>query len=340
MKTTDFAECLSTFLTMYLPSRNLSSNTIMSYRDTFKLILIFTEKQYRIAAERLTLKTFNSSFVEEFMIWLKKRGSSISTRNQRLAAIHAFIKYIKIKKPEYLFENQRILNISSLKRPQSDLPYLLPDSIQAVLNQIDTTTKYGRRDAVLLSLLYDSAARVQELIDLRVRDIRIDKPYTITLTGKGNKTRSIPISSNTAEIIKKYLIENHLLTPEKYDYPLFVNHQRQKLTRAGITYILRKYCDLAKARNILITNIISPHIFRHSRAMHLLQAGINLIFIRDFLGHAHVTTTEIYAKADTEMKRAALEKVNIPVDAKLPDWTKDKKLMDMLTNLCVIDKIE
>lgn len=180
----------------------------------------------------------------------------------------------------------------------------------------------------------------QSIIFLNLKIKIIIKPYTITLTGKGNKTRSIPISSNTAEIIKKYLIENHLLTPEKYDYPLFVNHQRQKLTRAGITYILKKYCNLAKGNNVLITRCISPHAFRHSRAMHLLQAGINLIFIRDFLGHAHVTTTEIYAKADTEMKRVALEKVNIPIDAKLPDWTKDKKLMDMLINLCAINKIE
>jgi len=187
---------------------------------------------------------------------------------------------------------------------------------------------------VLLSLLYDSAARVQELCDLCVRNVRIDKPYTVTLTGKGNKTRSVPISSNTTEILKTYMAENRLLLSEKQDFPLFFNHQLHKLTRAGITYILKKYCDMARVDHPLIPKLISPHILRHSRAMHMLQAGINLIYIRDFLGHAHVTTTEIYAKADTEMKRAALEKVNICLETNLPDWAQDKTLMVMLQELC------
>jgi len=336
MKTTDFAECLSTFLTMYLPGqRGVSENTIKSYRDAFKLILSFTEEQYHIPAERLTLEKFNSDFVEDFLTWLEKeKGNSISTRNQRLAAIHAFIKYIKLKKPEYLYQNQKILDISSLKKPEPGFSYLMPDYVAVVIAQTNRSCQFGRRDAVLLSLLYDSAARVQELCDLCVRNVRIDKPYTVTLTGKGNKTRSVPISSNTTEILKTYMAENRLLLSEKQDFPLFFNHQRHKLTRAGITYILKKYCDMARVDHPLIPKLISPHILRHSRAMHMLQAGINLIYIRDFLGHAHVTTTEIYAKADTEMKRAALEKVNICLETNLPDWAQDKTLMVMLQELC------
>ena len=336
MKTTDFAECIHLFFMVYLPAtRNVSENTIKSYRDTFKWILTFSEEQQHIPAERLTLSNFNSDFVENFLAWLEKdKGNSISTRNQRLAAIHAFIQYVKLKKPEYLYQNQKILAIRSKRKPQPELAYLLPDMLQSIIRQTDRTCKFGRRDTVLLSLLYDSAARVQELADLLVRDIRIAKPYTVTLTGKGNKTRSVPVSTNTAELLKAYMTENRMFSFEKQDYPLFFNHQHNKLTRAGIAHILKKYCDAARKENPVIPKRVSPHVFRHSRAMHMLQAGINLIYIRDFLGHSHVTTTEIYARADTETKRAALEKVTIRMEVDLPDWTEDKSLMAMLRELC------
>lgn len=335
MRTTDFAECLTAFLSMYLPGRNISENTIKSYRDTFMLILVFSEEKCRISSEKLTLAKFNHGFVDQFLNWLDKdRENSISTRNQRLAAIHAFIKYIKIRKPEYLFQNQQILGITSLKKPQPELSHLSPVIVKAVIDKTNMTTRYGRRDAVLLSLLYDSAARVQELADLRVRDVRTTKPYTVTLTGKGNKTRTIPISTNMAELLKNYIMENQLSSNVKLDFPLFSNHQGHKMTRAGITYILQKYCDMARLDNPLVPNRVSPHILRHSRAMHMLQAGINLIYIRDFLGHVHVTTTEIYAKADTEAKRTALEKANISIDTDLPAWENDKPLMAMLKEMC------
>jgi site-specific recombinase XerD len=135
-------------------------------------------------------------------------------------------------------------------------------------------------------------------------------------------------------LLQAYIAENRMFTPEKMDYPLFFNHQNQKLTRAGIAHILKKYCDAARKKNPLIPKSVSPHILRHSRAMHMLQAGINLIYIRDFLGHAHVTTMEIYTRADTEMKRAALEKVAVRMDVDLHDWTEDKSLMAMLRELC------
>jgi site-specific recombinase XerD len=336
MKTTDFAECLHSFFTVYLSgTRNMSENTIKSYRDTFKWILTFSQEQRHIPAERLTLSVFNSDFVENFLTWLKKdRNNSISTINQRLAAIHAFIQYVKLNKPEHLLQNQKILAIRSKKRPQPELTCLLPDTVQSIIQRTDRTCKFGRRDAVLLSLLYDSAARVQELADLCVRNVRVAKPCTVTLTGKGNKTRSVPISTNTAELLKSYMNENRMFASEKQDYPLFFNHQHHKLTRAGIAHILKKYCDAARKENPMVPETVSPHVFRHSRAMHMLQAGINLIYIRDFLGHVHVTTTEIYARADTETKRAALEKVNIPIKVDLPDWTEDKSLMTMLKELC------
>ena len=336
MKTTDFAECLLSYLTMYLPGQaGLSENTIMAYRDTFKLAIIFAEKERGLKAERLTLNDFNAEFVSDFLTWLEnERGCSISTRNQRLASLRAFAKYARTRKPEYLMESQKITDLKTKKKPTPMLSHLSSDHIEEIISQVDVSDKYGRRDKVLLSLMYDSGARVQEVCDLRVRDVRIAKPYTVRLTGKGCKTRAVPIMASTADCLKKYITEFCLDSFEKADAPLFCNHQHGKLTRAGVAYILRKYCDSARKINPLIPLKVSPHILRHSKAMHMLQAGINLVYIRDFLGHVHVETTEIYVKADTETKRKALERSQISINPDLPDWEEDKSLMAMLINLC------
>ena len=136
------------------------------------------------------------------------------------------------------------------------------------------------------------------------------------------------------DILGKYIAENDLSSAGKLDYPLFSNHQHTKLTRAGVAYLLKKYCDAARKENPLIPLLISPHVMRHSKAMHMLQSGVNLIYIRDFLGHVHVKTTEVYARADTEMKRTAIENAHIRMELNLPDWENDKTLMTMLTELC------
>ena len=323
-------------MTMYLPGQvGLSENTIMAYRDTFKLTLLFAEEKHQLKPEKLTLAVFNAEFIADFLNWLEKeRHCSISTRNQRLAALRAFAKYARTRYPEYLMEAQKIIDLRTKKCPKPTLSHLASDVVQDILGQISTTDKYGRRDLVLLCLMYDSGARVQEICDLCVRDIRLKKPYTVTLTGKGCKTRTVPIMAATTNLLMNHLTENRLSTPEKADYPLFCNHQRGKLTRAGITYILKKHCDSAREVNPHVPMKISPHIFRHSKAMHMLQVGVNLIYIRDFLGHTHVETTEIYAKADTEMKRKAIENAHIQIDMDLPKWTTDTDLMSMLVNLC------
>ncbi len=336
MKTTDFAQCLASYLTMYLPGQlGLSENTIMAYRDTFKLTLLFAETKYHLRPEKITLADFNADFIADFLRWLEQeRGCSAATRNQRLAALRAFARYARTQHPAYLFESQKIMDLKAKKAPAPAISYLSPDDVQSIFAQTDTSTKYGRRDMILLSLMYDSGARVQEICDLRVRDVRLQKPPTVTLTGKGCKTRFVPIMASTACALSGYFSDNGLFRPEKADQPLFLNHQRGKLTRAGVTYILKKYFDAAKKVNPALPQKISPHILRHSKAMHMLQAGINLIYIRDFLGHAHVETTEIYAKADTEMKRKAIETARIMTDPDLPAWTDDKDLMAWLTNLC------
>jgi site-specific recombinase XerD len=186
----------------------------------------------------------------------------------------------------------------------------------------------------LLCTLYDTGARVQELIDLRACDVMLENPAVITLTGKGSKARRVPVMKNTAELLKRYLMEQNLDKQWKSQYPLFTNSQHNKLTKEGVAHIICKYADAARKTSLLIPTNIRPHMFRHSKAMHLLQAGVNLIYIRDFLGHVDLKTTEIYARADTETKRKALENAYPDlVDSNLPDWSKDEALLSWLSEL-------
>jgi len=205
-----------------------------------------------------------------------------------------------------------------------------------VLKQPDRNTPPGRRDLLLLTILYDSGARVSELTDLLVRDVRLTQPATITLTGKARKVRHVPLMSKTASLLRDYMAERQLSAAHRLDHPLFFNSRNQKLTRAGVSYVINKYVKAAgKHKAVLLPDTVSPHMFRHTKAMHLLQANVNLVYIRDFLGHASVTTTEIYARADDRMKRLALEQAYSPsVVDELPAWQDDMNLMKWLQSLC------
>jgi len=227
-----------------------------------------------------------------------------------------------------------VIAIPIKKTTKKTVEYLTVKAMKLLLEQPDKHTPKGRRALTLMSLLYDTGARVQELIDLRVCDVKLEEPPIIILTGKGSKTRRVPILKNTVSILKNYLLENDLEKDWKNEYPLFTNNQNHKLTREGVNYIIRKYVQLAKESSTIIPPRVNAHMFRHSKAMHLLQAGINLIYIRDFLGHVDLKTTEIYARADTETKRKAIEK-SAPdlIDSNLPDWSKDDTLLLWLSKL-------
>jgi len=198
--------------------------------------------------------------------------------------------------------------------------HLSADGIKLLLEQQDKSTSRGRRDLALLSLMYDSGARVQEIIDLTVKDFTMGGNPTLTLLGKGKKVRRVPIMKNTATIVEKYMSENKLNLPHKSEYPLFMNPQNNKLTKQGVAYILGKYARTAHSVSDKVPAKINCHMLRHSKAVHLLQAGINLIYIRDFLGHSDIKTTEVYARADSVTKRKALEKAYPElVDSNLAD---------------------
>lgn len=341
MKVTDFSLFLTKYLGEYLPGqRNVSHNTIRSYSDTFRLFLHYCEEEKGINTEKLTLSKFDAKLVSDFLNWLEtERKCGPRTRNQRLAGIHSFVRYIQPDVPMYLKEMQRILGIPNKKMETPSLGYLSVEATSALFKMPESESKAGRRDLMILVLLYDTGARVQELVDLTVRDVRTMSPATVTLHGKGRKIRSIPIMSDTNKMMIQYLREQRLMNrPEMLDFPLFFNRKHEKMTRAGITYILNKYFCAAKANNpqIVFPDRITPHVLRHTKAMHMLQSGINLIYIRDYLGHVNVSTTEIYAKADAEIKRKALEASAIK--ARLPetdqgDWCTNKSLMEWLKDL-------
>ncbi|NSW92739.1 MAG: site-specific integrase [Firmicutes bacterium] len=338
MKPTDLAKYLTRYLTSYLPdTRGLSTNTIASRRDTFALFFSYLQDEKKINPSKAHISSLDAETVTGFLDWLENtRGCSASTRNLRLSALKAFFLYIQTQTPDHMYLCQQIAALPLKKCPGKSIEYLTLDGIKAILDVVDTATPAGRRDLVLLSVLYDSAARVQEIADLKVGDIRLPKPSTIRLTGKGNKTRVVPLMDSTARLLHQYLDENTLHPVEHYNHPVFKNRSGTKLTRAGITYILDKYVTIAKqSYPALMPKDISPHSFRHSKSMHMLQAGVPLIYIRDFLGHAEISTTEVYARCDSSQKRKAIEAAypNIQVSA-LPSWQSDDGLMNWLKSLC------
>ena len=195
-------------------------------------------------------------------------------------------------------------------------------------------TKKGRRDSVLLSVLYDTGGRVQEVCDLVVRNIRLESPAEITLTGKGRKTRFVPLMDNTVSMLRGYIAENRLDAVGKESSPLFFNQQHGKLSRGGVTYVLQKYASLAHGQDRTIPVKLTPHILRHSKAMHLYKSGSNLIYVRDILGHVDISTTDIYAKMDMDTKREALERAYPEIiPGEYEDWNDNPDIMDFLDSL-------
>ncbi len=336
---TDFAKYLTKFFTEYLVGeRGASSHTIRSYRDTFTLVLTYMDKVKHIAADRLTLTHFCRESVLDFLDWLQKeRECTNSTRNQRLAALHSFFKYMQYEDVRHIGQWQSILSIKVKKQgKRSFINYLTVDGIKFLLKQIPVNTKEGRRNLALLALLYDSGARVHELIDLSPSSLNLNKPCYVTLLGKGNKKRIVPLQNEQIRLLVSYMNENHLDNLAYNQRPLFANNRGEKLTNSGVTYILNIYVNNARIlKPDLIPEKISPHTLRHSKAMHLLQSGVNMVYIRDILGHVSIQTTEIYARADSKQKREALEAAYtniIPVQANEAIWEKDSKLKEWLRN--------
>jgi integrase/recombinase XerD len=332
---TDFAVFLRRFLTAHLAGlRGYSPNTIVSYRDAFKLLICYFRDERSTPPEKLTLELIDAAAITGFLAWLRtSRHNTASTSNQRLAAIDSFFTWMQSQDPARMACYQDILAIPAKKHDRPAMAHLTVEQTRQLLALPDRSTRKGRRDATLLATLYDTAARVQELADLTVRDIRLDDPAMATLTGKGRKTHHVPLGANTAALLTAYLAERHPDNPGHDDHPVFLNQHRSTLSRGGISWILRKY--QAQATDPALANAhLSPHILRHSRAMHLYDGGVPLPYIRDILGHVDLSTTEIYARASTEAKRKALEAAYADVvTADLAEWNQNPELLSWLASL-------
>ena len=340
MNDSKFSYFITKYFSTYLPGdRGLSVNTIASYRDTFKQLLLFLKDIQNIPPSKMTLDCLTAKTVKQFLAHLECKGKSISTRNQRLAAIKAFATYLLYEDPARMLQYQQIIKIKAKKSTEPMISYLSLEGLAALLRQPDVSTKHGYRDMLLLSLLYDSGARVSEIVQLRVGDLRLLSPCTVLLHGKGGKDRIVPLSDKTAQLIEAYLQREKLKSSEYNCRLLFTNPQGKQLTRMGVSYILGKYAnEIRLIDEALIPKPFTPHCIRHTKAMHLLQAGVPLIYIRDFLGHSQIKTTEIYAKADSEQKRIALVNAypNLISEANevCNRWKEDSDLVAWLEKLC------
>jgi integrase/recombinase XerD len=330
---------LAKFFTDYLAGeRAASPRTVASYRDALKLLLIWFKDAERIPPEKLRLADIDRPRILRFLGWLEtERRCSAATRNQRLAVIKSFCRYTAVEQPDHLDQVTQILAIRQKNTPAPELGYLTADEVKALLAEPGTTSTHAVRDTVLLALAYDTAARVQELCDLDIADIRRSRPITVAIRGKGSKIRYVPVMDPTARLVADYLAR---LKPHPGigtgASPLFSGPNHSRLTRSGIAKLLARHVQAVRAHDPDWAQGLSvtPHTLRRSRAMHLIQAGVNLIYIRDLLGHADVSTTEIYARADAEAKRKAIENAYQPLTPdNLPDWTSDTSLIGWLDSL-------
>lgn len=326
MKNKDsFSYYLTKYFSDFLPNQMAASiHTIHSYRDTFVQLMTFFKTVHSIPPERICYEMLTVEKIEEFLLWLEtERHICIKTRNQRLAAIHAFFRYIQYRDPAGFEQCAQILSIPFKKAPVQAVSYMTVEETTILFALPDTSTVQGLRDLALLTTLYESGSRVQELIDLSTLSIRFGKINTLEVHGKGNKTRLVPINADVASIIKKYM---DLSRQKESAEPLFVNRNGHKLTRSGIQYIIDKYVSIARQKNPgMFRNKITPHSFRHSKAMHLLESGVNLVYIRDFLGHTSVMTTEIYARANPKIKEGQLSENSKKITPGESYTTKEKE---------------
>jgi site-specific recombinase XerD len=332
MKSDPLPQLLRMFFTDWMvQQRNASVHTVKSYRDTWRLFLRFVAARSGMSVVRLTLSELTAVEVIAFLQHLEvERGDTIGTRNCRLAALRSFFGYVATREPELMAQCAEILNVPTKKAPIRAPDYLEPEEVHAILAQPDRSTLVGQRDHVLLSLLYNTGARIQEALDLCPQAIRFDAPACVRLYGKGRKERISPLWPETVALLKS-LLER---TPRPADAPLFVNRYGKPLSASGVRFKLADYVRTAeKVTPSLAAKHVTPHSFRHATAVHLVAAGVDVTVIRSWLGHVSLETTNHYAQANLETKRRALERVERPKTGSPPSWRRDQSVLDWLDTL-------
>lgn len=330
------ARALRGFFVDYLPAvRGMSSHTQQSYRDSFVLLLRFLAKHRNRAVAVLDFEDLNPGEILTFLEHLEAdRHNQAGTRNVRLAAIHAFVRYCSTLHPDRLEQCQRILAVPFKRGGSRAIEYFEYEEIQAVLATVDRTKADGRRDYTLLATMFNTGARVSEIVGLRRCDLQLESRPQVRLLGKGRKERVCPIWPQTAALLGALLAERPSeMLPQAF---VFLNHRGNVLTRFGVRYLLRKYCTHAHAMApTLKTKRLHPHSMRHSTAVYLLKSGVDIVSVSQWLGHATVAVTNRYATIDLDMKRKAIEKTQ-PIDttSSIPaTWRSDASILQWLEAL-------
>ena len=318
------------FLSYLISRRGYGNNTIASYRDTFKLLFLFLVSNGK-KLPKLKLMDLSQTCVLQFLEWSEtERHNAVSTRNLRLAVLKSFFSYVLSISPEFSGQCTNIINISAKKIEKKPPLYLTEPETKLLLNAPDRNSREGIRHMAILTLLYDSACRVQELIDLNVADVTIGHCCKIFVKGKGSKYREIPIFGETGKILKCYINAYNL----KPGDVLFTNRSRGRLTRAGITHIINKYKKLLQeqyAGSFALS--LSPHLMRHSKATHLVNENVNIFNVRDFLGHTSIITTQMYLTSNPEVTRKAIEKASRKTVSESQNYYSPQEKKDLLSFL-------
>lgn len=329
------AQVLQGFFTDYLPrQRALSPHTLQSYRDSLKLLLRFAAGKNEDPSG-LTVEQLNVARVTAFLQSLEaQRRNQVSTRNVRLSAIHSFFRYVGSQCPEHLAQVQRILSIPFKRTTTRQIEHFDAEEIQAVLKAAEADHGHGIRDLALLGLMFNTGARVSEIVGLQTGDLRLTAPYCVLLRGKGQKERTCPLWPETARLLRRF-IEQRGVSPTE-SVPLFLNARGARLTRFGVRVILRKHVLKAAERQPSLKHKrLHPHSIRHSTAIHLLRSGVDLSTITHWLGHAHMNTANQYLSIDLEAKREALAKAKPLLPGSRPSgkWRKNPNLIAWLEAL-------
>lgn len=334
MKNNNLATYIHNFLHDHLSlQKGFSNHTILSYRDTIKLLLTFSAAYKQKSVTNLTLDDLTSDTVINFLDHIEKqRNNSIQTRNVRLACIHSFFRYLATRDPLIFDHCQRIVLIPFKRTQTFTVDYLEVNEMKAILGAVDRRNLDGYRDYTLFTFMYNTGARVQETIGLRVRALQLERPFQVRFFGKGGKERLCPLWLETVNLLRSLLNQRGL--DPKADALVFVNHRGQTLTRYGVRYLLSKYVQIA-ARNCpsLERKSIHPHTIRHTTAMHLLQSGVDINTIRAWLGHTNLETTNHYAEINLEMKRKVLYNYLPITRSSNRPWKRNEQLIQWLESL-------
>lgn len=337
-----FFKTLRDYLTVYLPrQRCYSPNTISSYRFALNLFADFMVSEKHISLHQLSFEHLRADIVSDYLDWLQTaRGCSSSTRNQRLMALKSFAKYAGLMDITQVSVHMELGKIPIQKSDAGIVEYLPEDALKALLAQPGSNRRTDIRNRFLMIFMYDTAARCQEVLDLRLRDFELNtkSPY-VYLHGKGNKTRTVPLMPKTVQHYQAYLANFHPEAERQSDSFVFyttIHAKRNQMSPDNVEHFMKIYGERAKQICSNVPERVHPHQLRHTRAIHLYRGGMPLALLSEFLGHANISTTQIYAYADTEMKRLAIQKAcpqNSESSVDIPIWDNDDDMIRRLYGL-------